>query len=229
MTLISIPTEQTTAATDLALALVSAVICYLTLKAGKSSKPKKGRIWAWAFGLLAFAALTGSIAHGFQMSKELNYILWQPLNLSLGLTVSLFVVGVVFDLTNGSLPRFILPTMLVIGTFFFLITLFFPGSFLVFILYEAVAMLFSLTVYVVLARRHRLKGAAVMATGILITIVAAAIQASETIHLRIIWEFDHNGLFHLVQVAGLVTLWFGLRLDLVKGSGIEVRANTSNG
>lgn len=195
------------------LALVAAVICVLTLKSGSLNKPKKAKIWGWAFGLLAFAALTGAIAHGFQMSKELNYILWQPLNLALGLTVSLFVAGVIFDMTDGSLPKFILPLLITIGTLFYLITLFFPGSFLVFIFYEAIAMLFSLVVYIVLSFRHRLKGASQMATGILITMIAAAIQASEAVHFHLIWEFDHNGVFHIVQVPGLLILYVGLKMD----------------
>jgi len=216
MTFIDIPTEQTTAATDAILAVVAAFICIQTYKTGQSSSPQKGRIWAWAFGLLALAALTGSFAHGFQMSKELNNILWQPLNLALGLTVSLFVVGVAFDLTNGLLPKYILPLLITIGTLFYLVTLFFPGSFLVFILYEAVAMFFSLTVYILLAIRNKLKGASLMATGILLTMFAAAIQATENIHFRLIWEFDHNGIFHLVQIAGLIVLYFGLKTDLGK-------------
>jgi len=214
LTFINIPTEQTTAVTDVLLALVAASVCLLTLKAGAINNAKKGKIWGWAFGLLAFAALTGAIAHGFQMSKELNYILWQPLNLALGLTVSLFVVGVILDLTTGSLPKYLLPLMISIGTLFYLVTLFFPGSFLVFILYEAVAMLFSLVVYIVLSTRHRLQGASLMAAGILITIIAAGIQASEAVHFQCIWEFDHNGIFHLVQIIGLLVLYAGLRLDL---------------
>lgn len=213
MAFIDIPTEQTTAATDAILAVVAAFICFKTYKTSQISSPQKGRIWAWAFGLLAFAALTGSFAHGFQMSKELNNFLWQPLNLALGLTVSLFVVGVAFDLTNGLLPKYILPLMITIGTLFYLVTLFFPGSFLVFILYEAVAMFFSLLVYILLSVRKKLKGAIFMATGILITMLAAAIQATERIHFQLIWEFDHNGIFHLVQIAGLVILYFGLRKD----------------
>ncbi|MFH1936313.1 MAG: hypothetical protein ABIK52_01965, partial [Bacteroidota bacterium] len=143
MTLIDVPTEQTTAATDVVLALVAIMASVLTCRAGKVTNPKKGKIWAWAFGLLAFAAMTGAVAHGFQMSTRLNYILWQPLNLALGLTVSMFVVGVVYDLTRGSLPNVVLPVMIATGSAFYLITLLVPGTFLVFILYEAVAMIFA--------------------------------------------------------------------------------------
>ncbi|MBL7139076.1 MAG: hypothetical protein ISS17_09910 [Bacteroidales bacterium] len=216
MTFIDIPTEQTTAATDVVLAIVALLVCLLTYRAGKVNNPKKGKIWAWAFGLLAFAAMTGAVAHGFQMPARLNYILWQPLNLALGLTVSLFVVGVVFDLTRGHLPRFVLPLLITAGTLFYLVTLIFPGTFLVFILYEAVAMLFALIVYILLGIRNRVRGAWLMALGIFITMIAAAIQASESVQVHCIWDFDHNGIFHIVQIAGLLVLFAGLRKDLRK-------------
>ncbi len=214
MTFIDVPTEQTTAATDVVLSVIAMIVSFLTIQAGRINNIKKGRIWAWAFGLLAFAAFTGAVAHGFHMPAKLNYILWQPLNLALGLTVSLFVVGVVYDLTRGVLPKITLPLLLTIGTLFYVITLVFPGIFLVFILYEAAAMLFSLVVYIVLSTRHRLQGASLMAAGILITMIAAAVQASEAIHVHCIWEFDHNGVFHLIQIVGILVLYAGLRLDL---------------
>ncbi|NQV01941.1 MAG: hypothetical protein HQ542_04810, partial [Bacteroidia bacterium] len=142
--------------------------------------------------------------------------------LVLGLTVSMFVVGVINDATHGSLPKVVLPVMIVTGSGFFLITLLFPGTFLVFILYEAVAMLFSLVVYIILGFRNQIRGAWLMALGILITIIAAAIQATESISLTCIWDFDHNGLFHLVQIVGLVVLFTGLRFDLRIGGNMQV-------
>jgi len=214
MTFIDIATEQTTAATDVILAVVALIVCIATYRSGKNSNPMKGKIWAWAFGLLAFAAMTGAVAHGFQMPDRLNFILWQPLNLALGLAVSMFVVGVVNDLTRGSLPKVVLPVMIATGSAFYLITLIFPGTFLVFILYEAVAMFFSLVVYIILGFRKRVHGAWLMALGIFITMIAAAIQASEAVVIHCIWEFDHNGIFHLVQIVGLLVLFAGLRADL---------------
>ncbi|MBC8315689.1 MAG: hypothetical protein H8E51_09315, partial [Bacteroidetes bacterium] len=149
---------------------------------------------------------------------RLNYILWQPLNLALGLALSMFVVGVVYDITHGSLPKVVLPVMIATGSLFYLITLFIPGTFLVFILYEAVAMLFSLVVYIILGFRKQVRGAWLMALGIFITIIAAALQATEIVYLRCIWEFDHNGIFHLVQVVGLLVLFAGLRRDVGRGT-----------
>jgi len=50
-----------------------------------------------------------------------------------------------------------------------------------------------------------------MAAALAVSLTAGAIQASELGSVRLFWEFDHNGLFHLVQLLGLVLLVAGLR------------------
>ncbi len=210
MNIIDIPTEQTTAATDLMLAIISIVTAFGIYNLGKQVQPVKTRIWVAVFILLAIAALFGAIAHGFVMSEKTNYILWQPLNLALGLGVSLFAAGAIFDLRRGSVPKGIVPGLLALGIIFYFITVFVPGSFLVFIIYEAVVMLFALVAYVVLAAKQKLIGAWWMVLGILITIIAAAIQATESVSVQFIWDFDHNGIFHIVQMAGILIIYLGL-------------------
>jgi hypothetical protein len=74
-------------------------------------------------------------------------------------------------------------------------------------------MLFAFVVYTILAFRKKLKGAGLMAAGILVTIIAAAIQAIETIKVSAIWVFDHNGIFHIVQMIGLIFLLRGLQAE----------------
>jgi len=210
MTIIDIPTEQTTAATDLILAIISSITAFGIYNLGKKIKPVKTRIWVSVFILLTIAALFGAIAHGFKMSEQLNYILWQPLNLALGLSVSLFAAGAIFDLRYGKLPKGIIPGLVVLAVIFYFITVFIPDSFLVFIIYEAVVMLFALTVYIVLALQKKLIGAWWMVLGVLITIIAAVIQAMGNIRLELIWVLDHNGLFHIVQMGGILIIYLGL-------------------
>jgi len=219
MEIIGIPTEQTTAATDALVAIIAAALAVVLFMEGGRSDPTKGRIWSAAFGLLAVAAALGAIAHGFQMSERTNELIWMPLNLVLGVTVALFVVGAVYDLRSFSLPRLLLPILLAVGVAFFVVTVLIPGSFLVFVVYETIAMLFALVVYIVLAARQTLRGAAMMAAGVLVSIVAAAVQATGTVRFTLIWDFDHNGAFHLIQMVGLVFLLIGLRTDLVSRCG----------
>jgi hypothetical protein len=53
-----------------------------------------------------------------------------------------------------------------------------------------------------------------MAAGVLTTMVAAGIQASEQASLHLVWPFDHNGIYHLVQIVGVLLLFVGLRRSL---------------
>lgn len=210
---IDIPTEQTTAATDFILFLLSVWTAMRIVKAGKSDFPVKATIWIWVFVLLAIAAFFGSVAHGFKMDEQTNFVLWQPLNLSLGLAVSLFAVGAIYDLNKSNLPKMVVPAFTALGIIFYFITVFIPGSFLVFIIYEALVMLFALVAYIILATKKKLHGGWWMVGGVFITIIAAVIQATEAIHFKLIWEFDFNGTFHIVQMLGIIVLLNGLLID----------------
>jgi hypothetical protein len=211
MKFIDIPTEQTTSVTDIVLALLALGLAIFIYSIGRNRDLKKTRIWFWVFILLSFASVLGAIAHGIKMPEQTNYYIWQPINLALGLTVALFIAGVVYDMRGFSLPRVFLPIVLIIGVLFYLITVIFSGTFIVFILYETVGMLFAFVSYLVLAIRRKLQGSLLMALAVLITMIASGIQAIGTIHIRFIWEFDNNGLFHIIQMTGLVFFLLGLR------------------
>ena len=79
-------------------------------------------MWGWAFALLAFSAFVAALAHGFEIFKT-NERLWMPINLSLGWTLSLFVVGALIDLSGDAIARTALPAALIVGLLFFLITI----------------------------------------------------------------------------------------------------------
>ena len=53
-----------------------------------------------------------------------------------------------------------------------------------------------------------------MSVGVLVSIVAAGIQASLKTTVKLMFEFDHNGIFHIVQILGIIVLLAGLRLSL---------------
>jgi hypothetical protein len=210
MEFIDIPTEQATAVTDAILAVMAIAAAIYLHKISQTDRWKT-TLWVWLFGLLGLASILGTIVHGFKMSKMLQTFLWYPLYLSLGLLVALFTVAVVYDVWGEALARRLLPIMAVIGGGFFGITFVWPDSFLVFIIYEVLAMLFALGGYLCLAYRGRLDGSWLMATGILVTIIAAGIQTSNAISFTFIWSFDHNGVYHLVQMLGIILLVGGLR------------------
>lgn len=202
-------TELTTAATDAVIAVL-AIGCLGYLSRFRAGAPWRAGIWCWVFGLLTVAAALGAVAHGFDLSDVVREWLWRPLFLSLGLVVALFVVGALLDLRGESAARAALVPMVLVGAAFFAVTQILSGAFLVFVIYEAVAMITALGIYAALGARRRLPGAWVVAAGIVINIVAAAIQATGTVSLTIVVPFDHNGVFHLVQMAALVVMTIGL-------------------
>jgi hypothetical protein len=162
------------------------------------------------FGLLVVASVLGTVVHGLELSESLRSVLWRPLYLSLGLTVALFLIGGMHDWRGEAAARALLPWAIAIGVSFFAVTQLSGGAFLIFVVYEATAMLATLAMYVFLSITGRLAGAGMMTVGIGLSIVAAAVQASP-LSVRLIVPFDHNGLFHLVQLTATVALANGLR------------------
>ena len=210
--LVGSATERTTAATDAALGLLAAAGALHLARAVPSSFAR--RIWQAALLALSLASVLGAIAHGLVMSDALREALWQPLYLLLGVTMALFVVGAA-DAWNGegTARRLLLP-LLGLALVFYGITRAAGGDFLVFVLFEAAALIFSLVVYLRLAYRRARRGAGLMAVALAVSLAAGVVQASGPMSVRLVWAFDHNGIFHLLQLIGVTLLLLGLRLLL---------------
>jgi hypothetical protein len=218
MKIVNDPTEQTTAATDILLALAAGAGLFFLYRLYRSAPPDgspwKIAVWSAAIGMIGLSAALGAAAHGLAWSPTVHRRIWRMLNMALALTVSLFVAGVAYDLWGLRVSASILPIVLAAGLGFYLVTLRHPGIFLFFIIYEALALSFALGAYSLLAIQGTLPGAGLMATGILISITAAIIQANKTVLVTLIWKFDHNGIYHLVQILGLAVLLLGLQRSL---------------
>ena len=105
------------------------------------------------------------------------------------------------------------PWGLGLGVIFFGLTEFLNGAFIIFVIYEATAMAGALAIYSFLAASSRLKGAGVVAAAIILNLMAAGVQASSA-SFKLFVPFDHNGVFHLVQMFGIAILGLGLRIGL---------------
>ena len=213
MEFIDIPAEQTTALTDALMAGVAAASAIYLHRFSRENRWKI-KLWVSLFSLLAFASFLGAFVHGFKISSMLQTLLWHPLYISLGLVVAVFMVAVVYDILGESAAKRILPIMLGIGVAFWGVSLVWPDSFLVFIIYEAAGMILALGGYFWLACIKKFKGAWVMSAGILVTIFAGIIQAGNEFSFTYIWSFDHNGIYHLVQMVGVLLLVSGVRRSL---------------
>lgn len=209
MTLTQIPTEQTTAATDLlisAFAIASAV--YL-----RKNGPRglRGRLWRSVFLILAVAAFLGAVVHGLVLGSTAYTVLWWGTYLALSLLIAAFFLAAIRDLYGDEKALLLLPTAVIVALGFFTYFAMAPEDFLPFIFYEAAVMFFSLTTYSLLTWRQVLPGSVWIAASITVNIIAAAIQAGGSISFTLIWPIDHNGTFHLVQIIGMALLVQGLR------------------
>lgn len=203
------PTEMTTAVTDVILAVQSAAAIYV-IRRKTVTRPMWTQVWAWVFALLSVASLIGAVAHGMEMAASIESAIWTPAYLALGLTMALFVIAAItMSVGHEKSRRFLLPAVLVAFAFF-TITQIWSDSFLLFVIYECLAMVLSLTLYSMCFWQRRTSGSGYLAAGVLVGILAAVIDTQKTLHMILIWEFNNHGLFHLVQMISLLLLTIGI-------------------
>ncbi|MDG4476412.1 DUF6962 family protein [Thiovibrio frasassiensis] len=212
MPLTTSPTELTTSATDALLAIECTIIIALLFRSTPTNRWRIN-LWCSAFALLATASSLGALIHALEMPKSMRIALWAPLYLSLGILVVLFLVGGVADWRGKLAAKRLVPWSIGVSAAFLGLTALLGGKFIVFIVYAATILLSTLAIYTFLAASQRLKGAAIVALAILLNLAAAAVQASN-LSLQLLIPFDHNGLFHLIQMLSTATLGLGLHLGM---------------
>ena len=213
MELINIPTEQSTAVTDVILSLLSFVAAAWACRYRQNDSFKIA-LWMAIFSLLGIAALLGALIHGLVLSDTASYWLEGGLSLMLGWLVAIFVVAVVYDLRGPIFAQKLLPWMLVVGFVFFVSRLVWPGSFLAFIIYQSVAMVFALGGYIKFAF-DRGPGATWLTLGVLTSLFAAMVQGTQALSFTFLWPFDHNGVYHLIQMLSVILFGTGIHFSMV--------------
>lgn len=202
-------TERTTAATDVLLsAAATGAVIYLQLL--PQGSPGRISLWSWSFGFIAASAACGAAYHGWVLTGAVRRTLWHALTACLGLAISLFLVAIFLDAGGEEAAGRALPIVLAAGLVIFGLSRRFPGLFIVFILYEALALVIAFSAYAWMAASGTLRGAGWMTAGVAVSMIAAALQTIHRLRVALVWEFDCNGLFHLVQVVGIVLLCVGL-------------------
>ena len=210
MQIIDIPTERTTAATDAFLAIFAvAAITYLSRIAMQD--PLKMRIWCGFFAFVAIASVLGTVMHGLVISEGLKRLLWHLLALAIALSVGMLAMGVAYDMWGSFSIRRIMPAILI-----FMLGLYALANLTSFgrilpVISLAIIVFFALCAYMVKAVRGQLDGAWLMSVSFFVTIIVGIIKASHSVSFKFVWEFDHNGIYHLVQLLALFLLVLGLR------------------
>ncbi len=163
------------------------------------------------FCSLALAALLGGVVHGIVLPGPVYRFLWQPIYIALSATIVLFLAATSHDLLGEARAKKLLPFLAAIGLFFYGLTLLLADSFVYFSLFQGVSMLACLFCFVYLFARRQIPGAGIIVLAIVVSIAAAYVQTLQYLRFNLIFEFDNNGLYHIVQSAGEILLYVGIR------------------
>ncbi len=179
--------EPVTMLTDYALGVVSA---YLGIRLFKFSK-----YWATAFLALALAAFLGGTWHGFVQSD----LLWKATILSVGVASFGMVAGSATVTTRGPLrtPLFWLAVLKLLLYFGWML---FHDDFIWVIVDTAAAL-------AIVGALHLWRFNGWMLAGVLVSVLAALAQAGG---LALHRHFNHNDLYHVVQIAAMLLFYRGL-------------------
>jgi hypothetical protein len=186
--------EPMTLATDYALAGVTAWLCFLLFR--KRDSQKSRTFWALAFAALAAGAFLGGTWHGFLQSD----LLWKATVLSVGAASFAMVTGSAFAALTGAARNSLI---------------WLTGGKLV--LYAGWMLRHDAFVYVVIdsgvafalvAALHLWRFNPWILAGIAASVAGALVQASGfTLHRH----FNHNDLYHVIQIAAVLLLYRGAR------------------
>jgi hypothetical protein len=201
------PTELTTAATDVLLALVC-IACARYVGSRGNGAPRL-LPWKLAYWLFAAAALLGAIAHALHVPDAMYRVIWGPIYFCLGLAIACFLIGVIHDVAPARL-RTLQPIVVGMGLLCFGVAWVFPTAFVIFLAWQGIGLLVAIVVYLTYWVSRTLPGAGWISVGLIISMAAAVIQGTAAVTFTLIWPFDHNGVFHLVQLPGLAAIAYGL-------------------
>ena len=180
--------EPTTVLTDYALAAVS---IFLGLKLIEKSK-----LWAVAFLALALGALLGGTWHGFWQSD----LLWKATTLSVGVASFGMVAGSASALTTGGL-RSALIAFALVKLIAYAAWMLYHDDFIWVVADTASALL-------IVAILHAWRFSGWILAGVAVSVLAGLAQASGfALHAR----FNHNDLYHVLQIAAMFLLYRGVR------------------
>lgn len=169
-------------------------------------------LWTLFFGSLAVASLTGGTVHGFFLDRYmLGYrILWPTTLIAIGVTAAnaWVLTGFCISKSVNRVQKWALFAA-VVFLIYSIVVLFYSQRFIVVILNYVPAMAALLVASIREYTRTHATPFLVVAGGILVTFLAAAIQqAGIGIHPS---HFNHNSTYHLVQALGLCILFTGAK------------------
>ncbi len=200
-------TEPMTILTDYILAVFTITLAVFLYRAGRQQRQVSIKLWAAAFVATAIAAIVGGTAHGFalylgHLSKA---IIWKATVISIGIASFFMLAGTIIASVKKPVSRFFLAAAL-IKFLIYAVWMVFHDEFR-FVIYDYAPAMFGvifLQLYVFVKGQG--KSAGWIIAGIFVSFAAAGIQLSGfTIHQH----FNHNDLYHVIQIGAIYLLYKG--------------------
>ncbi len=199
--------EPATLLTDYLLAILGSVLGARLLGGGRARRSVAAALWGFAFLALALGALAGGSAHGFvtQLGTPGTAVLWKVTVYALGLASLFLVCGEIAGRFSGQVSG----VLMVAAAIKFLTYAIWMSEHDDFrwVIYEygsGLVAVLLLEVWAWLAVRA--PSAPWVVAGILVSFAGAAVQQSGfSLHRH----FNHNDLYHVIQMAGLYLLYRG--------------------
>jgi hypothetical protein len=190
--------EPMTLATDYLLAAAAALMAAFTLRAAGEQDSR--RWWGVAFIALALGAALGGTYHGLRIAA-----LWKPTVLVLGVASAAMVAGSALATTRG-MWRLALLAVAAAKLAIYWTWVWRDDRFIWVVADTGSA--FALVALLHLLDSQR-PGSRWIVAGVAVSIAAAAVQATG---LDLHRHFNHNDLYHLVQLVALLLYYRGARL-----------------
>jgi hypothetical protein len=200
--------EPATLVTDYLLGGLAAFLGARLLRAARGPGRRGTRLWGWALIATAVAAFAGGTWHGFapEWSAGAAAVLWKTTLFAVGGASAAMLAGSAVSTLQRPWQGVVL-AVVVSKLAAYLAWMAFHDEFR-YVIYDYAPALLAVLVLHAAALRRREPGAAWIVGGVLISFLAAAVQALGIApHPR----FNHNDLYHVVQMAALVLLARGAR------------------
>jgi len=200
--------EPTTMITDFAITAAGWWGSWLLLMRAENRWYRCRRLWAVGLFFVGLGALLGGVRHGLPvyLSDAANMAVWKGTVYTIGLSLIFVVAGTIagspLKTSTGKLFRAVNVVVFVL----FAAWMIRHNDFLYVIYYYAPAMLTVAAIQGWAHLKHETEGADWIMSGVIVTLLGAIAQQSG---FALHEHFNHNDLFHVIQVAGLIMLFKG--------------------
>ena len=166
--------------------------------------------WAMCFLILGFAAFLGGTYHGFSfyLTSAINNVIWQITVYSTGVISFLFVIGTATGFFNSRTAR-IWAWIAGVKLIVYLAWMIFHSDFLYVVIDYLPSMIAVLLFSVVAFAKEKNISAPWLAGGVIWSLIGAGVQVEKLAPHRF---FNHNDLYHVIQMGALYLFYRGARI-----------------